>query len=120
MRPVDKINNRCARTYRNILVRPIAKAGLDQLKSWMAQQTWAEIIDKQSIDDKAELLQKMVLSKINHFLPEKTIRIASDDEPWITEDVKKWNRRRHHEYSKNKKSEKYQEIVKKYNQRLKV
>ena len=61
----------------------------------------------------------MVLSKVNEFLPEKTVKIASNDEPWISEDVKKWNRRRLREYSQNMKSPKYQEIAKIYQKKLK-
>ena len=56
---------------------------------------------------------------MNIFLPEKTRKFASDDQAWVTEDVKKWNRRRQREYSLHKKSAKYILLNKKYQQILK-
>ena len=51
-------------------------------------------------------------------LPEKVRKIASDDEPWVSENVKTWKRRRQREYSKNKISEKYKYLNEMYNTKL--
>ena len=45
--------------------------------------------------------------------------IASDDQPWVTQTVKTWNRRRQREYSKNKISVKYCQINQVYQSKLK-
>ena len=118
MRPINTINNKSARTYRVLTVRPILESGMNQLKSWMSHQTWRDILEEESIDKKAILLQEIVLKQVNQFLPEKRRVIASDDDPWVTEDVKKLNRHRQREYRKNKNSNKYQEINWSYKKKL--
>ena len=77
------------------------------------------ILEEESIDKKAALLQECVLEQVNQFLPETRRVIASDDDPWVTEDVKKLNRQRQREYRKNKHSDKYQEINQRYKKKLK-
>ena len=104
MRPINMINNKSARTHRVLKVRPILESGMNQLKSWMGNQTWIKILEEESIDKKAIILQEYVLEQVNKFLPEKRRVIASDDDPWVTEDVKKLNRQRQREYRKNKNS----------------
>ena len=39
MKPINMINNKCARTQRVITVRPIKESGMDKLKSWPNEQT---------------------------------------------------------------------------------
>ena len=73
----------------------------------MSNQIWKGIFEEQSIDRKADSLQKMIMEKVNEYLSEKTRKIASDDDPWVKEDVKILKRRRQREYSKNKRSLKY-------------
>ena len=74
---------------------------MNKLKVWMSNQSWTEILNEKLVDKKAVLLQNILLEKINQFLPEKNRLISSDDDPWVTEEVKKLKRQR--EYSKNKK-----------------
>ena len=69
----------------------------------MSEFSWSQIIEEQSVDTKALLLQDIVLSKVNIFLPEKTRKIESDDQAWVT----------------NKKSAKYILLNEKYQQILK-
>ena len=120
MKPINAIDNKRARTTRLITVLPILESGMDKLKSWMSLQKWETILEEKSIDKKAESLQLLILSKVNQYLPEKKRSIASDDDPWMTQDVKDWNRKRHREYHKNKRSQKYHEINNKYQKKLKA
>ena len=71
MKPVSDICNKAARTHREVRIRPIKESGLCKLKSWKSEYVWSEIIEEESIDRKAELLQDIVMSKVNIFLPEK-------------------------------------------------
>ena len=109
MRPINIINNKCARSHRTVIVRPILQSGMNQLKSWMSDQSWSNILDEESINSKAAILQECVLDKINQFLPEKRRLIASDDDPWVSEDVKKLSRCRQREYRKKQKLSKIPE-----------
>ena len=70
-RPINVINNKPARTFRKVTVRPLPQSGLDKLSEWMRGQDWSEVITETNVDKKAEILQNILLEKINYFLPEK-------------------------------------------------
>ena len=59
----------------------------------MSELSWSEVVDQESIDANSVILQEMVLKRINQFIPQKKIRIANDDQPWVNEDVKRWKRK---------------------------
>ena len=56
MRPINSIENQCARSFNKITVRPIHKSGMQLLRSWFESQDWTKIIATESVDEKAELL----------------------------------------------------------------
>ena len=116
--PINEIDNRCSRTYREIKVRPITKSGMVRLREWFETQDWSQILSEDSINIKAESLMSMITDALNTFLPEKTIRVASDDEPWYSESLKKLDRRRRREYNRNRKSPKYLELSSLYKEKL--
>ena len=107
MKPINVIENRCSRTYREITILPVPKSGLDHLRRWIEVQDWTENLLEGSADEKAELLLSQMRTALNRFLPEKVIRIASDDQPWFTDRLKKLDRRRRKEYRKNRRSTRY-------------
>ena len=49
----------------------------------------------------------MLLSKYHECFPQKTYKITSDDQPWITHKIKTMDRKRKREYSKHRKSDKW-------------
>ena len=102
MRPVNEIENRCSRTYRQVTIRPISSSGLNLLREWFKSQAWGNILNVKSVDHKASLLLQQIQDALNKFVPQKTIRIASDDEPWFTQKLKKLDRKRRREYNKNR------------------
>ena len=102
MRPITGIDNRCSRTFREITVRPITRSGLSKLRHWFEVQDWNENMNETSVDKKAELLLSQVMSAVNTCLPEKVIKVASDDSPWYTHTLKKLDRRRRREYNRNR------------------
>ena len=83
---------------------------MDQLRGWVEAQDWSEILLEESVDKKAELLIGRMRNALDQYLPQKVIRIASDDEPWFTDDLKKLDRRKRREYSRNRKSDKYKRL----------
>ena len=120
MNPINKNENICTRTFRKIYVRPFTNSGLNKLDNWFKLQTWGEILETKCVSKKAELLQSMVLSKVEQYLPVKHRKIAIDDQPWYTEELKKLKRRKCREYHKNRKSVKYLDLNSKYNKKLKL
>ena len=71
MRPVDEIENRCARTYRQIQIRPVTKSGLAHLRTWVEAQDWVENLKVESVSAKAALLLTQLRLAVQWFLPEK-------------------------------------------------
>ena len=72
LKPINEIDNRCSRTYREIKVRPITKSGMVRLREWFETQDWSQILSEDSINIKAESLMSMITDALNTFLPEKT------------------------------------------------
>merc|ERR1712115_395404 len=90
MNPVDNVNNKPSRTFREVRIRPLRQGGMEKLKNWFQAQEWGEVIKEESVDKKAEILHDMILDKVDEFCPEKTRKLASDDKPWFTEELNTW------------------------------
>ena len=75
-------------------------------------QDWSQIFETSTAHDKAKILQEMLLQKFNEIFPEKTHRVSSDDQPWITHKLKSLDRQRKREYHKHRKSEKWHQLNK--------
>ena len=118
MRPINSIANQCSRSFTKVKVRPIHKSGMQLLRSWFESQLWTLNLATESIDKKAELLLSQVLEAVNSFLPEKVINLASDNQPWFTEPLKKLDRRRRREYHRNRISDKYSRLNRLYLEKL--
>ena len=56
MKPINTIENRSSRTYREVTIRPVPKSGLNQFRQWIEVQDWSENLLEESVDKKAELL----------------------------------------------------------------
>ena len=118
MTPINEIDNQCSRVYRQVKIQPVPKSGMQQLQTWFEAQLWSNILSEESIDKKTELLQAEVLGAINRYLPEKIIKIASDDSPWFTQPLKKLSRKKRREYNKNRRSEKYIRLCRLYEENI--
>ena len=94
------IDNRCYRSYCEITVRPIHRSVMDFLRPWFQNQDWSDISRMKDVDNKAEALISQVFFKVNKFLPEKVIKVASVDEPWYTQSLKKLDRKKRREFNK--------------------
>ena len=114
MKPIKNLNSTTSRSYRKIKVRPLTKSGMVKFREWIENKDWAEVIKEESVDKKAETLQNIVLNKLDEVCPERNIKIASDDEPWFSEKLKKLQRKKARLFRKNRNSEQYKKMKKKY------
>ena len=89
--------------YQNLYRNP----SMALLRNWFQNQNWAENLQLESVDMKADLLMSQILGAVDNYLPSKVIKVASDDEPWLTQHLKKLDRRRRRKYNKNRRSKKY-------------
>jgi hypothetical protein len=56
------------------------------------------VFQAKTVDEKSEILQNMLLNKVEEFLPEKKRKISSDDQPFSTERIKGLKRQKSREY----------------------
>ena len=110
MKPLSVLNNKPARVTREIQVRPFKQSGINLFSYWIKSQNWTEVLEAESVDKKAEILQSMLLSKCNEFLPMKKRMISSDDQPFCTEEMKRLKRLKTREFNKHRRSVKWREI----------
>ena len=114
VRPICAINNRSQRSTRCIQVRPITQSGMNNMRSWLMNQKWEEVHEAESANDKAEILQSMLLMNFNKNFPEKTLKVSTDDQPWISHKLKQLDRKRKREFHKHRRSEKWQRLNKEF------
>ena len=65
-----------------------------------------------STHEKSRILQRQVLEKLDEFLPTKVIKIASDDQPWMTDKLKKFAKKKERLFWKERRSERWKTINK--------
>ena len=92
MKPIDVINNKPARTERKVEVRPMKESGISMFGAWLKNHNWSEVYEAESVDEKSEIFQNILLQKVEEFLPQKMRKISSDDQPFCTENMKRLKR----------------------------
>ena len=89
------------------------------MRTWVIHPDWSEIVKAESFHTKDEVLQTMLLQKYKEIFPEKTHRVSSDDQPWITHKLRSIDRRRKGEYRKHRNSEKWPVLNKEFKTNVK-
>ena len=120
MTPIDVVNNKPARSHRFIKVRPAPQSGLDKLKLVVEQHDWSSVMSAESGHEKAEIFQQQLLQLVDSCLPEKTRKVASDDQCWITQGIKDLDRRKKREFHKNRRSPRYKMLNKDLKEKIKA
>ena len=110
MKPISNINNKPARTKREVTFRPLPESGLNKLKEWFDSESWENVTNANSAHDKAAILETTCIAALDRFLPTKTVTFTSDDSPWITPQIKTAIRQRKREFSKHRRSQKWQSL----------
>ena len=121
MKPISGSENVVKRSKHKIIkYRPFPDSGIRQMGQWIQSQSWQEIYDLSSPNEKAETFEKMILKKVNLFFPEKSIKVSSNDEPWVDNQLLKIDRQRKREYNKRKRSKHWKELDQAFKERAKT
>ena len=118
-KPINIIDNKCSRQIREVRIRPFPQSGIVKLKDWIIDQTWEKVYNAQSAHDKAQIFQNILVDKLNKFFPEKTRKIASDDQPWLSFKLKQLDRKRKRIYRKERRSENWRKLDKTFKKEMK-
>ena len=120
MKPVDIVNNKPGRTFKEIKVRPLPSSGLSKFRAWIQKENWSTILQSSNVELKAEKLHNIVLDKLDEFCPEKNRKISSDDMPWFTEQLKRLKRKKQRCFKKNRSSKKYNRMKQNYEKKVEI
>ena len=118
-RPINTIDNKCARQTRKVEIRPFPQSGIQKMKEWFIDQSWEEIYSATSAHDKAQIFQNMLVSKLEEIFPVKIRKINSDDQPWVSFKLKKLDRRRKRIYRRERRSENWKKLEKLFKKEMK-
>ena len=89
MEPISVISNQSTKITKEITVRPLKQSGIDLLGHWLNNQTWKEVLEAETVDEKSKVFQNLLLMKIEEFLPQKRRKVSYVDQPFCTEQMKR-------------------------------
>ena len=108
-------NNPPARTYTYHTYRPLPMSSLQKFSQWIASEEWGAIKDsKLSATEQSSIFEKILQENLNIHCPLKTIKLGSQDKPWINSELKKIHRLKSREYIRKGKSAKYKSLLKEF------
>ena len=119
VKPITVINNRSARKFREIKVRPFTDSGMEKMRNWFMEQSWDQVFKEESANEKANIFQQLLLKALDDFFPEKIRRICNEDQVWITHKLKLLDRKRKRVFHKERRSEKWKSLNKLFKQEIK-
>ena len=114
MEPLNMIDNKAARSYRKVTVRPMPESAMIKYNVEMEKINWGKLFATHSTHEKAVILQSEHVKVVEKCFPEKVIRLSSDDCPWWTEQLQKLHRLKQRVYRKQRKSLKWKTLEKKF------
>ena len=61
---------------------------------WIVTETWKSVFEAESAHEKANVLQQLMMDKLNLYLPQKTAKFTSEDQTWVTPEIKEIDRKK--------------------------
>ena len=110
MKAIDAINNNPARTTKEVKFRPLPESGIRDMGKWLVSYNWDSVINAETAHKKAEILQTILLEKLDFYLPEKIVKFTSEDQVWITPEIKEISRKKSREFFKKRKSQNWETL----------
>ena len=110
MEPINTISNNPARIKKTVKFRPLPQSGITMMGEWIVHHNWETLYSANTAHQKAELLQNTLMEKLNLYLPEKVVTYTSDDQVWVTPELKQLARKKSRDYFKHRKSPKWKTL----------
>ena len=107
MRPLNLVNNKPARSHREVKVRPLPASKLTMIRLALQEKDWSNVLNARTANEKADTFHNEIMSILDTIAPQKTRKISNNDQPWYTEQLKKIDRIRRREYQRNRRSQRY-------------
>ena len=114
-------HNPPARSFTYHTVRPLPNSKLHKFSQWLGVEQWGALNDpKLNPTEQALLFEKILKDNLDIHCPEETIKVGSQDKPWVNSELKKLHRARGREYSRNGQSAKYKLLLKEFDLKYKA
>ena len=110
MVPINSVNNNPARKLKVVRYRPLPDSGIKEMGNWIVNHDWSSVLNAKTAHEKAASLQNTLLEKLDTFLPEKVVKFTSEDQVWITPEIKEISRKKQREYAKHRRSPKWKSL----------
>ena len=76
MYPLVSALDKKPRVYRTIQTRPVTQSGIDSFGRWVTSYNWHSLYRCQDINEKAQLLQHILMSKYEEYFPLKSMKLC--------------------------------------------
>ena len=108
------------RNFRTVKYRPLPESSIRQFGEWIVKEGWQNIEEDMSPSDQAMAFERILQNKLDTFCPEKSMKISSQDKPWIDKELKTIARKKGREYNKRGKTLKYKKLSKDFDVKYKI
>ena len=114
MAPRSNCKYKIERIKKTVKTRPLPESGQKEFGREITNHKWEEVLNTANVDQKTENFHSTIRSLLNKHLPEKSVTISSLDRNWMSPDLKTLLRKKQREFVKNRKSNKWKTLNKKY------
>ena len=106
--------------YMTRTFRPLPDSGIEHFGEWLDTEDWITVQKIHiSPSEQVNIMQDLMNEKLDKYLPKKSARFTTQDQPYITCQLKKLDRRVKKEYSKKGSSLKYETLKAEYDEKRK-
>ena len=91
-------------------VRPLPMSGMPKIAAWISCHDFEEVFSKDTPDEKDSVLVDTLKRKVEEIFPTKEIKVFDYDKEFMDHNLQKIRRAKAREYRKRKRSKKYQEL----------
>ena len=106
--PISGTGGSVSREYKEKSFQPIPASGVQRFGNWEG------VSEELNPDEQLKQLNKILLPKIKHYFPHKTVKMSNHDLPFIDWKIKSKSRQLKRIYRKQGKSEKYRKMLEEY------
>ena len=103
------------KNYSMKIIRPFPDSGICEFGQWVLNEDFSEVKAAPTTTDMVAKLEEVISTKVDAIFPQKSIRVYEGDKEWMDSELRSLRRQKSREYVKNKKSEKFIELNKKFN-----
>ena len=108
------------RNFKTVTYRPLPDSSIAQFGQWITGYDFSSINDDLAPGDQAQALENTLITRLDEYCPIKVIRVGPQDKAWVNQEIKQIKRKKHREYTKKGKTEKYKQLSQLFDEKYKA